>query len=109
MFEGSLMNTKTKEGARNKGNPYFLRVPWNKGGLVNTGPGVSILNFSTCRKVLSLLRSMTWVLGTGDCKTREILHFPPFRLRSLTEETGYKRPGLGLFDGPCTLTGSEEI
>ena len=33
------MNTKTKEGARNKGNPYFLRVPWNKGGLVNTGPG----------------------------------------------------------------------
>ena len=33
------MNTKTKEGARNKGNPYFLRAPWNKGGLVNTGPG----------------------------------------------------------------------
>ena len=33
------MNTKTKEGARNKGNPYFLRVPWNKGGLVNTGQG----------------------------------------------------------------------
>ena len=33
------MNTKTKEGARNKGNPYFLRVPWNTGGLVNTGPG----------------------------------------------------------------------
>ena len=33
------MNTKTKEGARNKGNPYFLRVPWDKGGLVNTGPG----------------------------------------------------------------------
>ena len=33
------MNTKTKEGARNKGN--FLRVPWNKGGLVNTGPGIS--------------------------------------------------------------------
>ena len=31
------MNTKTKEGARNKGNPYFLRLPWNKGGLVNTG------------------------------------------------------------------------
>ena len=38
MFKGSLMNTKTKEGARNKANPYFLRVPWNKGGLVNTGP-----------------------------------------------------------------------
>ena len=34
------MNIKTKEGARNKGNPYFLRVPWNKGGLVNTGPEV---------------------------------------------------------------------
>ena len=33
------MNRKTKEGVRNKGNPYFLRVPWNKGGLVNTGPG----------------------------------------------------------------------
>ena len=33
------MNTNTKEGARNKGNPYFLRVPWNKGGLVSTGPG----------------------------------------------------------------------
>ena len=32
------MNTKTKEGARNKGNSYFLRVPWNKGGLVNMGP-----------------------------------------------------------------------
>ena len=36
------MNTKTKKGARNKGNPNFLRVPWNKGGLVNTGPGVTI-------------------------------------------------------------------
>ena len=36
------MNTKTKEGARNKGNPYFLRVPWNKGGLVNTGPGLRL-------------------------------------------------------------------
>ena len=33
------MNKKTNEGARNKGNPYFLRFPWNKGGLVNTGPG----------------------------------------------------------------------
>ena len=37
------MNTKTKEGARNKGNPYFLRVPWNKGGLVNTGPGAGFM------------------------------------------------------------------
>ena len=36
------MNTKTKEGARNKGNPYFLRVPWNKGGLVNMGPGTVV-------------------------------------------------------------------
>ena len=34
------MNTKAKEGARNKGNPYFLRIPLNKGGLVNTGPGL---------------------------------------------------------------------
>ena len=42
------MNTKTKEGARNKGNPYFLRVPWNKGGLVNTGPGPSFN--SSCRR-----------------------------------------------------------
>ena len=77
--------------------------------------GVSILNFSTCRKVLSLLRSITglvdeaWVLGTGDCKTQEILHFPPFRLRFLTGETGYKWPRLGLFAGPCTLTESEGI
>ena len=37
------MNTKTKEGASNKGNPYFLRVPWNKGGLVNTGPELMLL------------------------------------------------------------------
>ena len=36
------MNAKTKEGARNKGNPYFLNVPWNKGGLVNTGPGLTL-------------------------------------------------------------------
>ena len=36
------MNTKTKEGARNKGNPYFLRVPWDKGGLVNTGPDICL-------------------------------------------------------------------
>ena len=40
------MNTKTKEGARNKGNPYFLRVPWNKGGLVNTGPGCEKVDIS---------------------------------------------------------------
>ena len=45
MFKGSLMNTKTKEGTRNKGNPYFLRVPWNKGGLVNTGPGLLVAPF----------------------------------------------------------------
>ena len=34
------MDTTIKEGARNKENPYFLRVLWNKGGLVNTGPGL---------------------------------------------------------------------
>ena len=69
--------------------------------------GVSILNFSMCRKVLSLLKSIllastfveAWGLETGDCKTREILHFPPFLLRSLTEETGYKWPELGLLKG----------
>ena len=68
--------------------------------------GVSIFNFSTCRKVLSLLKSVTalylgeaWGLETGDCKTREILHFPPFRKRSLTEETGCNRPELGLLKG----------
>ena len=76
--------------------------------------GVSILNLTTSRKVLSLLRSITglhlwWVLETGDCKTREILHFPPFLLRSLTEETGYKRPELGLFEGPCNLIESGEL
>ena len=42
------MNTKTKEGARNKGNPYFLRVPWNKGGLVNMGPGLKLSLFVKC-------------------------------------------------------------
>ena len=39
------------------------------------------------------------VLETGDCKTKEILHFPTFRLRSLTEETGYKCPELDLLTG----------
>ena len=65
--------------------------------------GASILNLSTSRKVLSLLRSITglylceaWGLETGDCKTREILHFPPFLLHSLTVETGRKRPELVL-------------
>ena len=43
------MNTKIKEGARNKGNPYFLRVPWNKGGLVNTGPGLSLFDLKRIR------------------------------------------------------------
>ena len=62
--------------------------------------GVSILNFTTYRKVLSLF---DWpplrgglVLGTGESKTREILHFPPFLLRSLTEETGYRGQALVL-------------
>ena len=36
------MNTKTKEGAKNKGNSYLLRVLWHKGGLVNTGPDLLI-------------------------------------------------------------------
>ena len=68
--------------------------------------GVSILNFSMCKKVLSLLKSITglhlgeaWGLETGDCKTREILYFPPFLLRSLIEETGYKRPELDVLKG----------
>ena len=50
-------------------------------GLMDSGNCVSILNLSTCRKVLSLLRSITgqaWGLETDDCKTREILYFPPF-------------------------------
>ena len=38
-------------------------------------------------------------LETGNCKTREILHFPRFLLHSLTEETGYKRPELGFLKG----------
>ena len=33
------MNTKTKEGASKKGNPYCLSVPWIKGDLVNTAQG----------------------------------------------------------------------
>ena len=33
------MNTKMKEVARNEGNPLYLKVIWNKGGLLNTGPG----------------------------------------------------------------------
>ena len=50
--------------------------------------GVSILNLTTSRKVF-LLRSITglhlcetWGLETGDCKTREILYFPPFLMHS---------------------------
>ena len=78
--------------------------------------GVSILNLSTSRKVLSLLRSITgpsfgeaWVLETDDCITREMLHFPPFLLWSLTEETGYNRPELGLLEGPGNLIESVEL
>ena len=77
--------------------------------------GVSILNFFTTRKVLSLLRSMTglyfWLcLGTtGDYKTQETLCFLPFLSRSCSGETGYKRPNLGLSDGPFILTESGEI
>ena len=86
--------------------------------------GVFILNFSTCRKVLSLLKFITGlhlgeacVLETGDCKTREILHFPPFRpfhpfspfQCSLTVETGCNGPRLGPLGGPCILILSEKI
>ena len=46
------MNTKTKEGERNKGNPYFLSVPWNKGGLVNTGPGLNKTRFKIGFKLI---------------------------------------------------------
>ena len=45
------MNTKRKEGARTKANPYFLRVPWNKGGLMNTGPGVRTIDLRGGRRV----------------------------------------------------------
>ena len=48
------MNTKTKEGARNEGNPYFLRAPWNKGGLVNTGPGPNCHDSYRTIKTLNL-------------------------------------------------------
>ena len=40
---------------------------------------------------------------------REILPFPPFLLCSLTEETGYKRAELGLFEGPCNVIKSGEL
>ena len=53
------MNTKTKEGARNKGNPYFLRVPWNKGGLVNTDPG-SCLPLVSSLQYRTLTNCMYW-------------------------------------------------
>ena len=54
------MNTKTKEGARNKGNLYFLRVPWNKGGLVNTGP---VLEITCTAKSLSTRRRFPFVIS----------------------------------------------
>ena len=61
-----------------------IPIPLESGSLMDSG--VFILNFSTCRKVLNLVKFITglhlgeaWVLETGDCKTREILHFPPFR------------------------------
>ena len=56
------MKTKTKEGARNKGNPYFLRVPWNKGGLVNTGllfSASSLRLFWTSSYILDSLQSLS--------------------------------------------------
>ena len=35
-----------------KGNPYFLRVPWNKGGLVNMGSDPVVLNLCIYSKML---------------------------------------------------------
>ena len=58
--------------------------------------GVSIFNLS------KVGFGEAWGLETGDSKTREILHFTPFLLHSLTEETGYKRPELFLFEGLVT-------
>ena len=45
--------------------------------------GISILNLSASRKAclgLSLASTFgeAWGLETSDCKTQEILHFPPF-------------------------------
>ena len=77
--------------------------------------GVSILNLSVGRCCACLGLSLTstfdeaWGPETNDCKTREILHFTPFLLRSLTKETGYKRPELDLFDDSCILSESEEL
>ena len=34
---------------------------------------------------------------------------PPFLLRSLTEETGYKWPEFVLFEGPCIMTELEGL
>ena len=53
--------------------------------------------------------SISPYLETGDCKTREIVHFPPFLLRSLTGETGYNQPELDFVEGPCILTESEGL
>ena len=50
-----------------------------------------------------------WGLETSDCKTQQILHFPPLLLHSLTEETGYKWPELVLCEGPCNLIESGEL
>ena len=64
---------------------------------------------SLLRFILASTFGEAWVQETGDCKTREILHFPPFLCRSLTEETGYKRSELGLLEGPCNLIESGEL
>ena len=44
--------------------------------------------------MLSLLLASTlaeaWGLETGECKNKRDVHFPPFLLRSLTEETGFE-------------------
>ena len=78
--------------------------------------GVSILTFlqvGRCCACLDLLLASTFSeasgLETSFCKTREILHFPPFLLRSLTKETGCKRPELVLCEGPCILIESGKL
>ena len=69
------MNTKTKEGARNKRNPYFLRVPWNKGGLVNTGPDISrlVTVISTLRdeRIDILIQATIWVNTVAEATDDE--------------------------------------
>ena len=64
---------------------------------------VSILSFSTSRKGLSLLRPITglhlgeaWGLEQATVKPERLNIFHPFYKRSLTGETGYKKPEVKL-------------